>query len=240
MAYKVQLEMFEGPLDLLLYLVKEDELDICNIPITRITEQYLEYINLMQMLDLDIAGDFLVMAATLLQIKSKMLLPPDPNAEADEEADPRAELVRRLLEYKAFKEAASDLKTFEDARSHVFSRLGAGFELPAEEKYFIDVSLFDLMSAFAKVLQAIPKDVQHEVIKEEYTVSEKIDELRTALRTQGRVVFTALFQRARNKPEAITIFLAVLELVKQKEVRVNQAAHFGEIEIERRIDLVNG
>ncbi len=240
MAYKVQLEMFEGPLDLLLYLVKEEELDICNIPITRITEQYLEYINLMEMLDLDIAGDFLVMATTLLQIKSKMLLPPDPTADETEELDPRAELVRRLLEYKAFKDAAGELKAHEETRSHIFSRLGPGFELPAEEKYFVEVSLFDLVGAFAKVLQAIPKNLQHEIIKEEYSIAEKIDEIRIALKAGVRVAFSALFRRARNKPEAITIFLALLEIIKQREAHVHQSGHFSEIEIERRSDLASG
>ena len=129
MSYKIKLEMFEGPLDLLLHLIKKEELSISDISITRITEQYLEYLNLMELLDLDIAGDFLVMAATLMHIKSKMLLPPDPEGIETDEEDPRSELVRRLLQYKAFKEAAERLKEFEEKQSGVFGRVGVEPEI---------------------------------------------------------------------------------------------------------------
>ena len=123
MSYKVKLEVFEGPLDLLLYLIKKEELDIYDIPIAKITDQYLEYLELMKLLDLNIAGEFLVMAATLIHIKSKLLLPPDEvQAEDAEEADPRAELVKRLLEYKKFKEAASELSSMESRQNRPESR----------------------------------------------------------------------------------------------------------------------
>ncbi len=124
MSYKVKLEVFEGPLDLLLYLIKKEEVNIYDIPIAKITDQYLEYLELMQLMDLDIAGEFLVMAATLMHIKSRMLLPPDQLEEEEAEEDPRAELVRRLLEYKKFKEAASQLATMESQQKHFFPRVG--------------------------------------------------------------------------------------------------------------------
>ena len=151
MTYKVKLEIFEGPLDLLLYLIKKEELDIYNIPIARLTEQYLETLNLMELLDLEVAGEFLVMAATLMQIKSKTLLPPDP-AETAEEADPRAELVRRLLEYKAFKEAAEELRGFEGKRSGIFTRFGVEPEIDGGDSPFLEGSLFDLITAFSRIL----------------------------------------------------------------------------------------
>ncbi len=171
--YKVRLDIFEGPLDLLLYLIKKEELDIYDIPITRITEQYLETLNLMELLDLDIAGEILVMAATLMQIKSKMLLPPDPSGETPEELDPRAELVRQLLEYKAFKEAAENLRGFEGKRSEIFTRFGVEPESEGDDSPFLEVSLFDLISAFSLVLKNLPKSDFHEVEKDEFTVAER-------------------------------------------------------------------
>lgn len=235
MGYKIRLDIFEGPLDLLLYLIKKDELDITDIPITKITEQYLEYLNVMQMLDLDIAGEFLVMAATLMHIKSKMLLPPDPSADAQEELDPRAELVRRLLEYKAFKDAAEKLRGFESERSAIFGRIGAEPELEADDSPFFEGTLFDLMTAFAQVLQALPKTEPHQVEKDEFTVAEKVHELFHRLVKEPVLYFSALFRTARNRFEAITTFLAILELVRLKEVGVHQTERFGEIEIRRQI-----
>ena len=232
MGYKIRLEIFEGPLDLLLYLIKKDELDIYNIPITSVTEQYLEYLNLMEEMDLDIAGDFLVMAATLMHIKSKMLLPPDPTEQA-EELDPRAELVRRLLEYKAFKEAASELRGFEDHRSGVFSRMGVIPEIEGDDSPFVEVSLFDLISAFNKILKGLPKDGFHEITKDEFTIAEKVHDIFHRLTRHATIRFSALFKESKNKFEAITIFLAVLELVRLKEVSVLQPDEFGEIEISR-------
>ena len=232
MSYKIRLEIFEGPLDLLLYLIKKEELDIYDIPITRITEQYLEYLNLMELLDLEIAGDFLVMAATLMQIKSKMLLPPDPEGVETEELDPRAELVRRLLEYKAFKEAAEDLRGFEAGRSGIFSRFGVEPEIDGSDSAFIEVSLFDLIQAFSKVLKGLPKETFHEVVKDEFTVAEKIVDIQERLKRQSKIYFSSLFKEAKHKSEVITIFLAVLELIKQKQISTRQDDYFGEIEIE--------
>jgi len=241
MTYKVKLEVFEGPLDLLLYLIKKEELDIYDIPITKITDQYLEYLELMQLLDLNIAGEFLVVAATLIHIKSKVLLPPDPTDGIEmEDEDPRAELVRRLLEYKKFKEAATELSQMETKQKHFFSRVGPGYkdvEAPKEDDFF-EASLFDLITAFTKVLKEIPKEAFHHVIKDEFTVSQKIHDILHLLVEKQKMVFTELFTAAKNKFEVITIFLALLELIKIREVVVVQKTAFSEIEIMRNTESV--
>lgn len=233
MSYKVRLDIFEGPLDLLLYLINEEELSIYDIPVARITEQYMEYLSVMQLLDLDIAGEFLVMAATLIHIKSKMLLPPDPNAE-EEEADPRAELVRRLLEYKAFKEAAENLRHREERRSHIFPRFGVEPEIDGGDSPFMEVSLFDMIAAFSRVLKNFPTEMVHEVGTDEFTVADKVHELFHLLVKRPVIRFSELFRSSKNRFEVITIFLAVLELIRLKEILVKQDAHFGEIEVSRR------
>lgn len=244
MSYKIRLDMFEGPLDLLLHLIKEEEFNIYDIPIMRITEQYLEYLNLMELLDLEVAGDFLVVAATLMQIKSRMLLPPDPGAQEEEEADPREELVRRLLEYKAYKEAAGRLRGFETERNRVFVRPAAGWENTAGSGepagVFSEVSLFELISALAKVIGNLPKEVFHQVIKDEFTVAEKIHEIFHELVSRPMVRFSHFFRKAGNKVEAITTFLAILELVRLKEITVRQSDRFGEIEIARNTATISG
>ena len=241
MTYKVKLEVFEGPLDLLLYLINKEEIDIYDIPIAKITAQYLEYMELMQLLDLNIAGEFLVMAATLMHIKSKLLLPPDQTegAEAEEE-DPRAELVKRLLEYKKFKEAASELSQMESHQKHFFARVGSGItpEETAPEDDFFEASLFDLITAFTKVLKDIPKEVFHQVIKDEFTVSEKIHDILHMMVEKKKMLFTDLFKAAKSKFEIITMFLALLELIKIRELAVIQAFHFGEIEIVRNTESI--
>lgn len=234
-AYKIKLEIFEGPLDLLLYLIRKEELNIYDIPITRITEQYLEYLNLMEMLDLGIAGEFLVMAATLMHIKSKLLLPPDPNEIATEELDPRAELVRRLLEYKAFKEAAEGLRGFESTRSTYFTRIDAEPELDGQDSPFVEVSLFELINAFAKILKNNERNDDHEVMKDEFTVAEKVHEIFHRLIKQPVVYFSEFFKSAKNKLEVITTFLAILELIRLKEIKIMQSERFGEIEIKRNL-----
>lgn len=238
MGYKIRLEVFEGPLDLLLYLIKKEELDIYDIPITRITEQYLEYLNMMEMLDLDIAGDFLVMAATLMQIKSKMLLPPDPAGEAVEELDPRAELVRRLLEYKSFKGAAENLRGFESTRGTIFTRLNAEPEIDGGDSPFFEGTLFDLLTALAKVLKSLPNDKAHEVNKDEFSIAEKVHEIFHRLVREPVIYFTEFFKSAKNKFEVITTFLAILELIRLKEVTITQSDHFGEIEIRRNVRTI--
>ena len=232
MSYKVKLEIFEGPLDLLLFLIKKEEIDICDIPIARITEQYLEYMELMKLLDLSIAGEFLVMAATLMHIKSRMLLPPEELEELEEEEeDPRAELVRRLLEYKKFKEAAKQLEERELGQRNVFTRISAAED--EEKGTFFEASLFDLISAFSKVIEGIPKEAFQEIIKDEVTVEEKVHQLLHMLMAEPTVYFTRIFENARSKIEIIATFLAILELIRLKEIIVLQRSLFGEIEIMR-------
>lgn len=237
MSYKVKLNIFEGPLDLLLFLIKKEKIDIYDIPVSKITDQYLEYMELMKLLDLDIAGEFLVMAATLMHIKSKMLLPVvEDEAEDGEELDPREELVRRLLEYKQFKDAAGNLQHMYDSSRSVFIRKG---EAPQRSSYVIEgeeyfeASLFDLITAFRKVLKEVPKEAFHKVIRNEFTVGDKIHEIYHMLTDRPKVSFLELFRKARNKDEVITVFLAVLELMKMHEIVVAQKDNFGEIEILR-------
>jgi segregation and condensation protein A len=235
MTYKVKLEVFEGPLDLLLYLIKKEELNISDIPIAKITDQYLEYLELMQLLDLNIAGEFLVMAATLMHIKSKMLLPPEQIEGEEIEEDPRAELVKRLLEYKKFKEAASQLAAMESQHKHLFPRVGVESpeDMTVPRDMLFEANLFDLITAFTKVLKDIPKDIFHEVVKDEFTVSQKMHDILHMLVDMPSMQFFELFKRSKTKREMITVFLALLELIKQKVVTVTQSQVFGDIEIRR-------
>ncbi len=237
MSYKVRLEVFEGPLDLLLYLIRKDEINIYDIPIAKITEQYLEYLNLMQLLDLKLAGEFLVMASTLLQIKSKMLLPPEEReGEEEEELDPRAELVQRLLEYKKFKEAAGYLEKLENAQSLTFKRKVASgsLDIPEQEEVYFEASLFDLIAAFSKILKTVPKKEFLKIIKDEFTVERKVHDLLHLLVGKPVLYFSQLFERAKSKVEIIVTFLAVLELIRLKEIIVRQRHPFDEVQIMRR------
>ncbi len=234
MSYKIRLEIFEGPLDLLLYLVKRDHLNIYDIPIATVTQQYLDYLNLMQLLDLNIAGEFLVMAATLMQIKSKMLLPAEENKETEEEQeDPRAELVRRLLEYEKFKEIAQTLRQKETEQKEVFKRI-----VPEREKepaspseVYFEASIFDLINAFSRALEDVPKDLFYEVIKDEFTIEEKIHEILHRLLVEDTVLLSDLFSKAKNKLEIIVTFLAILELTRLKEIIPRQKELFQDIVI---------
>jgi len=241
MTYKVNLEIFEGPLDLLLYLIKRGEFNIQDIPIAVITEQYLGYMELMRMLDLDIAGEFLVMAATLMHIKSKMLLPPEELEEEHEEEDPREELVKKLLEYRKFKEAAEHLKAKEEQQKDVFSRPGTKHITEAEEEkdeLYFEANIFDLLSAFSKVLKEVPKNKFYEVIKDEVTVSEKIHEIFHILVKKPVIYFLDLFDKVKNKIDIIATFLALLELIRMKEVLVRQDKVFGDIKIIRNSERI--
>lgn len=233
MSYKIKLEIFEGPFDLLLYLIKKDEINVYDIPIAVILEQYLNYLELMRLLDLNIAGEFIVMAATLMQIKSKMLLPQEVNLEEeipDEEKDPRVELVKRLLEYRQFKEAAEQLRFKERARQDLFKRPVVSKDEETGESFF-EANLFDLISAFSKALKDVPKELIYEVIKDEFTVEGKVNDLKQLFKNCSHISLTNLFLKAKNKLEAIATFLAVLELIRLKEVIVAQKSLFGEIEV---------
>ncbi len=240
MGYKLKLDIFEGPLDLLLYLIKKDDIDITDIPISQVTDQYMQYIEMMKMLDLDIVGDFLVMAATLMQIKSRMLLPPDPSELEEEEADPRDELARRLLEYKKFKEIAEALKEKEELRRDLFARVvdaeaAQNLRDEAKEVYF-EASLFDLINALSEALRKTPEEVIHEIITEEHTVEQKIHDVLHLLLEAPAVRLNALFEKSKNKIEIIVTFLAVLELIRLKEVKAMQQGPFADIEIMRNTD----
>ncbi len=232
MSYKIRIELFEGPLDLLLYLVKKDHLNIYDIPISQVTQQYLKYIELMQLLDLNIAGEFLVMSATLLQIKSKMLLPAVETEAVQEEEDPRAELVKRLLEYERFKEIAENLRQRETDQQEVFKRpkLEAP-DIPIETEVYFEASIFDLINAFSRALEDIPKDLFYEVIKDEFTIEEKVHQILHRLLVESHVKISVLFKQAKHKIEIIVTFLAILELIRMKEVSARQSDLFEDIEI---------
>ncbi len=236
MNYKIKLELFEGPLDLLLYLVKKDHLNITDIPITQVTEQYMQYLEVMKFLDLNIAGEFLVMAATLMQIKSKMLLPVDENQVPQEEEDPRADLIRQLMEYEKFKEIAETLRQRETEQRELFKRpkLDAPKREnnPSDPEYF-EASIFDLITAFSHAMQDAPKELFYKVIKDEFTIEEKIHHLLHQLLVSSTIKVSELFVAAKNKIEVIVTFLAVLELIRMKEVLLRQKEPFGDIEIIR-------
>lgn len=237
MNYKIKLELFEGPLDLLLYLVKKDHLNIYDIPISKVTEQYLQYINLMQLLDLNIAGEFLVMAATLMQIKSKMLLPAEEGIGVEEEKeDPREELIRRLLEYEKFKEIAENLRQKETDQREIFKRPKAEIdrkEAKGDSDVYFEASIFDLISAFSKAIKDIPKDIFYEVVKDQFTVEQATHEILHLLLVKAEVKLSELFARAKNKMDIIVTFLAVLELIRMKEIIARQNELFEDIEILR-------
>jgi len=235
MSYKIKLEVFEGPLDLLLYLVKKDHLNIYDIPISKVTDQYLQYLNLMQLLDLNVAGEFLVMAATLMQIKSKMLLPAEELSSEEAKEDPREELVRRLLEYEKFKEIAETLRQRETDQREVFKRPKVEIEQDVKEKKdtYFEASIFDLINAFSKALKDIPKEVFYEVVKDQFTVEEATHEILHLLLVRAEVKLSELFSRAKNKMDVIVTFLAVLELIRMKEIIARQSELFEEIDILR-------
>jgi len=242
MTCKLKLEMFEGPLDLLLYLIKKDEINIYDIPIAQVTEQYLEYIEMMKMLNLDTVGEFLVMAATLIHMKSKMLLPADPSNEEPQEEDPRDELVRRLLEYKKFKEIADDLKEKESNRQDLFPRIvdeQKTNELKEEAKeVYYEVSLFDLINALSLTLRRLPEETAYEIVQEEYTVDQKIHMILHRLMDRERIVLSELLADSKSKMEVVVTFISVLELIRLKEILVVQQHLFEEIEIIRNKENV--
>ncbi|MCF7908848.1 MAG: segregation/condensation protein A [Candidatus Omnitrophica bacterium] len=228
---KIKLDIFEGPLDLLIYLIKKDHLNIYDIPIVKVIDQYLQFLELMQLLDINMASEYLVMAANLINIKSKMLLPREEEPEELEE-DPREELMRRLLEYEKFKEAAEFLKDKEIERNRYFKRQGTS-DLGNSEVY-IEASIFDLISAFKTALKEIPKDIFFEVVKDEFTVEEKIHDLLHLLLVKDKVSLSDLFSSAKSKLETVVTFLAILELIKLREIAAVQEELFGPILITRR------
>ena len=239
--YKVKLEVFEGPLDLLLYLIKKDELEIHDIPMEKITSQYVQYLELMQMLDLNVAGEFLVMAATLMMIKSRMLLPVEDRPELEEEEeDPRWDLVRQLVEYKKFKDAALHLESLELRREDIFGRDGAEAVLgeQSSDVALHDVGLFDLISAFSEALKKVKSEELREIFAERFTVAEKIETLGDRLRREGRFSVSRMFEGMRSRHEIACTFLALLELIRLNQARAVQKETYGEIFIERAEGVV--
>ena len=232
MSTSVQLEIFEGPLDLLLHLIKKNEVSITDIPIATITEQYLATLELMQNLSLDVAGEFLVMAATLIHIKSRMLLPAgDDEGDEDEGVDPHEELVRRLLEYQRYKEAAAELEQRDLLTRDVFVRSPT----PTEEvgpRGFREVSVFELLGALKRIIDRLPKDTVHEVALDKITVREKMTLLLETLRAHGSVFFESLFVEVKSRVEVVVTFLAMLGLVKVRAIRIFQEEMAGPIMIE--------
>jgi len=230
--YTFRLEGFEGPLDLLLHLIQKNELDIFNIPIALITGQYLEYLQLMKVLNLDIAGEYLLMASTLLHIKSRMLLPKSSEGEEETEEDPRAELMRRLLEYQKYKEAALELEKRPLLDRDVFIRLmpAGAEEEPEEEK--VEVNLLDLIEAFRKMLERVKPEGVHEVVLELISVEDKIEEILALLERENRsVAFHRLFPEQVSRRVVVVTLLAILELVKMKRIRIFQMTPFETIRV---------
>jgi segregation and condensation protein A len=241
LPYQVRIENFEGPLDLLLHLIKKNEINIYDIPIAMIAQQYLSYIEAMKDLNLTVAGEFLVMAATLLQIKSKMLLPVEESAEDDEDGpDPREELVRRLLEYKTFKEAARQLDTQERMWREIYSRPIAPSEdvAQSDETLLDNIGLFDLVDALQEILNRNPGKKLLEIIPDNLTVRDRMNVLLEALEGQESIGFEALFEASCHRLVIIVTFLALLELIRLRTVRVYQAENFGPILVSRAFSLV--
>ena len=236
MAYQVKLDNFEGPLDLLLFLIQENELDIYDIPIALITHQYLEYIEVLKLFDLEVGGEFVLMAATLLRIKAKMLLPRQLIEEDGEGEDPREELVRRLVEYRQFKEVASVLGEHEDNQSDIFIR-------PAADGYFddesspedivdeikLDLNLWDLVRAFKEVLDRGGDEPVHTIEREQLSIEERMDEVLYQLGNCKGIFFRDLFLDIQSRSLMVVTFIAMLELIRQRRVVIEQTESLGDI-----------
>jgi segregation and condensation protein A len=233
--YKVKFEVFEGPLDLLLYLIRKEEVSIYEVNLTSLAAQFIQYIDTMRLLDLEIAGEFLVMASTLMYIKSRELLPVDQQAQVegeDEGEDPRWELIRQLVEYKKFKDAAAQLQALEARQEAVFPRAPVKLEFAAEHRVRQDASIFDLVNAVNAVLKRFtrPQD-QRDIFEDKWSVSEKIEFLLRLITERLRVKFSELFENVTSRSEVVVTFLALLELIRLKQLTAVQNEPFGEIEL---------
>ena len=230
--FSIQLDNFTGPLDLLLHLIRKNEMEITDIPIAEITRQYLAVIDTMQTLNLDVAGEFLLMAATLLHIKSRLLLPQvaEDGGEEEDDEDPRAELVRRLLEYQKYKDAALQLDELPQLNRDLFARSAPAPEVVEDgEGEFVGVGLYDLLQALQQLLKERPAPLVHQVMSEQLSVTERINAILTSLQGQQSLAFAELFPAEANRHEVIVTFLAMLELVKMRLVRLLQSQRFGAI-----------
>lgn len=233
MAYEIKLDIFEGPLDLLLYLIKKNEIDIYDIPIALITRQYLEYIEMLRSLNLDLAGEFLVLAATLLHIKSRLLLPVEEDPSAQDEEDPRAELVRQLLDYQAFKEAALDLDRRPVLERDVFTRLCPAAEPndPEDPEVFVEMDVFDLVKAFQQILTRLDKPDMIEIEAEEMSLADRINEIMDRLMECKHLTFTDLIGARTDRRWILFTFLALLELMKLRMIKAYQGESYGTIRL---------
>jgi len=229
----IRLDAFEGPLDLLLHMIKKEEIDIWNIPIAHVTEQYLEYLHIMKDLNINIAGEWLMMAATLIYIKSRMLLPPDPSENPGDEIDddPRIQLVYDLLEHQKFKNAAEMLYTREEVENAVWAKPPAEALEDADE--VVSVTLFDLLRAFHEVVQRFEEQRSIEIAPEEVTVEQKIADIRRLFLVHDKILFSMFFAAVSSKRHLIATFLALLELVRMREIRLFQEKSFEEIQISK-------
>jgi len=229
--YRVQLDIYQGPLDLLLYLIRTNEVDIRDIPMAQITEQYLKFMELFEALDLNVAGEFLVMASTLLEIKSRMLLPPEERQE--EEVDPREELVRQLLEYKKFKDAAGLLAEKARLQEERFGRFPVERPAPKldEGEYLQDVEIWDVFSAFSRLMRETYAHLPEVTVTDEVPLSQYMDELLRRLGEAGGLTFEELFAPGTGRQEVALMFVALLELTRQGKVGAEQECDFGPIRI---------
>ncbi len=226
----VSLEIFEGPLDLLLHLIKKNDLEISDIPIAQITHEYLGYLDLLKDLNLEMAGEFLVMASTLMQIKAQMLLPSPEMTDEETGPDPRAELVNKLMEYQRFKEAAGILSVYNEKAKDIYYRhVPPTFD---HEDFMLRATVFDLLSAFKRVLDQAPREVG-EILREEITIETKIRELLDRLETKTSLAFEDLFAGAQRRIDLIVTFLALLELIRMKQIVAMQSENFASIRIFR-------
>ena len=237
-APRIQVATFDGPLDLLLYLIRRDKVDIQDLPIAPITHRYMEYLDLMQELNLDVAGEFMVMAATLIHIKSKLLVPVDPTESegAEEVEDLREQLMQRLLEFQRYKEAAGILHQKREIRAATWTRPETSvpqFDDGGEE--MLEAGLFDLISAFKELLDRRKTLLSHEVEHEGKTVEQRMEEMLALLREGESLEFLELFAAQETKGDMILTFLALLELIRLKRVKIYQRGIFGAIRVFRPV-----
>ncbi len=229
--YKIKLEQFEGPLDLLLFFIKRDELNIYDIPISKITKEFLEYVNLIKMLDLETAGDFILMASTLMHIKARMLLPREID-EKGEEIDPRAELIAALLEYKKYKEMSEELLFFESNQRKINFRgnykADEKISPPEYEVLLKNITVYDLAKAFKKVIEGIKVEVIHEITRINVTIDDQIDYIMNRLNESRELHFLSLVENMKEKIRIVITFVALLELIKAGSIRIKESSHYND------------
>ena len=244
MSYTIKLEQFEGPFDLLLFFIERDELDIHDIPIAKITEDFLDFIRHCQTLNLDLASEFILVAATLIRIKAKMLIPRKELDENNLEIDPRSELIQKLLEYKAVKDVISELSNMEDNQSLKLPRgnIQKEFEL-LSQKALVDaewetLSLFNLLKVFQKVVERFnkPTSVVHKIFNYEYQISDQQDRIFSSLRSKGRIDFVEVFESCENRIHAIVTFLAMLELINLQQLKIIKGEGLNQFWLEENLD----